>query len=376
MGHSSATQFDDAAGQSAEAQPRRSTPIAGNPSIANRARVRPARLLVICGVLLTAAVTAGTGLILSSLRERAVVDSERELQNIALVLAEQADRAFQAVDLVQTSLIERMQALGIASSEDYERQMSGHDAHLMLKDKIGGLPHVDAVAMIDAHGNLMNFSRAWPVPPVNISDRSYFKALNSDAQLTALVSEPVLNRVTGTWTIFRVRKIVGANGQFLGVVLGAIQLRYFEHLFGSIALGKDSAISLFRNDGLLLARYPARDSPGGSYAQGGLFKNVLSHADHGAARITSIVDGKERLVAGHRLAHYPVVVGVAKTVDAALAEWRSVAISMTGAVALLMLVIGATVLLSIRQIKSYEFLVKARAENDQKAQLDAALNNM
>jgi len=173
-----------------------------------------------------------------------------------------------------------------------------------------------------------------------------------------------------------VRKIVGANGQFLGVVLGAIQLGYFEHLFGSIALGNDSAISLFRNDGLLLARYPARDSPGGSYAQGGLFKNVLSHTDHGAARITSIVDGEERLVAGDRLAHYPIVVGVAKTVDAALAEWRSVAISMTAAVALLMLVIGATVLPSIRQIKSYEFLVKARAENDQKVQLDAALNNM
>jgi diguanylate cyclase (GGDEF)-like protein/PAS domain S-box-containing protein len=186
----------------------------------------------------------------------------------------------------------------------------------------------------------------------------------------------VLDRVTGTWSIYLARKFVGPNGEFLGLVLGAIRLQYFERFFGTIALGEDSAISLFRSDGVLLARYPARDSPGRSYAQGRLFKNVLSHTDHGVVWITSIVDGKERLIGGHRLGHYPIVVGVARTVDAALAEWRSAAMYMTGAAVLLILVIGATVLLSIWQIKNYELLVRVRAENDQKAQLDAALNNM
>ena len=41
-----------------------------------------------------------------------------------------------------------------------------------------------------------------------------------------------------------------------------------------------------------------------------------------------------------------------------------------------MLVIGAIVLLSIRQISNYEALVKARAESDQRIALDAAINDM
>ncbi len=84
-----------------------------------------------CGVLLIAAVAIGTGLILSNLRERALSDRKSTLQNIALVLAEQTDRAFQAIDLVQIGLIDRIHTLGVTSSAEYERQLSGHDVHLL-----------------------------------------------------------------------------------------------------------------------------------------------------------------------------------------------------------------------------------------------------
>ena len=114
------------------------------------------------------------------------------------VLAEQTDRAFQAVELVQKSLIERIQSLGVVSGEEFTRQMSSYDVHRMLKDKIAGLPQLDAVVMFNAQGNLVNFSRYWPIPAGNISDRVYFKALQSDAQLISTVSEPVRNRSTGT----------------------------------------------------------------------------------------------------------------------------------------------------------------------------------
>jgi len=79
-------------------------------------------------------------------------------------LAEQTDRAFHAVEVVQTSLIERFRQLGIRSSEDYEREMSRDDVHLMLRDRIGGLAYLEAVSVISARGKLLNFSRAWPIP--------------------------------------------------------------------------------------------------------------------------------------------------------------------------------------------------------------------
>src|SRR5260370_42230473 len=83
----------------------------------------PIRLFVLCGLLLVAAVGISTGFTLSNLRSRALADSERQLGNIALVLAEQTDRAFQALDVVQISLIEQMRAIGITSGDDYERRM-------------------------------------------------------------------------------------------------------------------------------------------------------------------------------------------------------------------------------------------------------------
>jgi len=340
-------------------------------------------LFVFGGLLLVAAVAISTGFILSNLRSRALADSERELGNIALVLAEQTDRAFQALDVVQASLIERMQTLGITSSDDYERRMSSQDVHLMLKDKIASLPHVDAVTMIDAQGKLINFSRYWPIPSVNVSDRDYFTTLKSDTKLTVFISEPVGNRVTGTWTIYLARKFAAPSGEFLGLVLGAMELQYFEQFFGRIALGEDSSITLFRRDGVLLARYPQRDPPGTSYAKGELFKTVLSHANRGTVRLTSIVDGKERLVAGHTIARYPLVVTVATTVTAALAEWRRLANYLIGVAALTIIVIAGIIVLSVRQFENYELLVQARAEKAeaeklrrQRLQLDTALNNM
>ena len=189
--------------------------------------------------------------------------------------------------------------------------------------------------------------------------------------------------MTGAWNIFFAQKFSAPGGEFLGLVLGAVDLQYFERFFGRIALGEDSSITLFRRDGLLLARHPQRDAPGTSYYEGGLFKSVIPYADRGTIRATSMVDGKERLIAGHRIPPYPLVVSVATTVSAALADWRRWAIYLIGAAALTIAVIIGIIVLSMRQLRNYELLVRARAEKaeadkvrEQKLQLDTALNNM
>src|SRR5437762_12013696 len=121
------------------------------------ARSRAVQLLVLCGLLLASAILAGTSFIVASLHNRVLADNERELRNLALVLAEQTDRTFQALEVVQASLIERSQALGVASSDDYRREMSSYDVHVMLKDKIQSMPHVDVVALLTLKGSSANF---------------------------------------------------------------------------------------------------------------------------------------------------------------------------------------------------------------------------
>ena len=140
----------------------------GGPAAPRKARSRPITLLVAGAAALIAAVASGTAVMILNLRDMALVDSQRELQNIALVLAAQTDRIFEAAERVQIDLIERFEARGIASSEDFERKLSGHDVHLMLKDKIVGLPHVGTFTLFNADGKLFNFSRSWPIPPIDV----------------------------------------------------------------------------------------------------------------------------------------------------------------------------------------------------------------
>ena len=219
---------------------------------------RPIRYLILCGVLLIAAIVVGTAIMVGNLRDRALFESERELKNTALILAEQIDRTFQAVDLVQSSVIEKIQSLGVSSSEEYARRMSGQDAHLMLQAGTSGLAQAYAISLINADGRLLNFSRVWPVPDISVADREFFLALKSDPRVTSSISLPEQNRTDGAWTLFLARKITAADGEFLGLVLGAVELSYFNKLFASVSLGEGSSIALYRGDGILMARLSPR----------------------------------------------------------------------------------------------------------------------
>lgn len=327
-------------------------------------------MLVLAGALVAAAVLASTSIIILNLRNHALDSSQRELRNVALVLAEQTDRAFQTVELLEDSLIERMQALGIASPEDFERRMSGHEVHLMLKEKTSGWLHIGSITLINSEGRLFNFSRFWPIPDITVVDRDFFQALKSNAQLKSFMGQPVRNRATGTWTIHLVRKLAAPDGEFLGLVLGAMEMEYFEQFFATIALAKESSISLFRSDGMLLARHPhVEPAAAPSYPQSGLPANILSRADQGPVRQIGSIDGEERVIVAHRLAHYPFVVMLTTTVADALADWRREAKFLTGAAVLLVLVLGAITFICVRQFRHNELLATARTE---KAEAEAA----
>jgi diguanylate cyclase (GGDEF)-like protein len=336
-------------------------------------RDRPIRYLILCGVLLIAAIVVSTAIMVGNFRNRALSDSERELKNTALILAEQIDRSFQGLELVQSSVTDKIQSLGIASSDDYARQMSGRDVHLMLKASISGLVHIDAITLINADGKLLNFSRYWPAPPLDVTDRDYFKAFKSDAQLTSFMSLPVHNRGNSTWTVFLVRKITAPNGEFLGLVLGAVELSYFERLFGSIVLRDGSSITLYRSDGILLTRYPRIESVIGKSFESPI--NALGNSDSGTARFIGKMEGKDRLLAAHRLAHYPLFVSVAMDTSAALASWHKETNILLSAGSIAGLTVAIMILLIVRQLAQAHIFSTRRLALE-KQRLDTAINNM
>jgi diguanylate cyclase (GGDEF)-like protein/PAS domain S-box-containing protein len=320
-------------------------------------------------MLLGGVIAAATMLMLSKLRNDAIVDGGRELENLALVLAEYTDRAFQSVALVEANLLEQAQARRPVTHEDFERQMSGQAVHLMLRDKASGMPHVGSLTLINADGKLINFSRFWPLPTIDVTDRDFFQALKSNSQLTYYLGEPVLNRATGSWTLHLVRRVSGPHGEFFGLILGAMEMDYFERYFGTIALGEGSSITLIRQDGRFLARYPHVEN-GSHLSFGGspLFKDVLAKAQSGVSRLTSLSDGQDRLVAGRKLTNYPLVMAVGRPVRVILADWNHQATYLISAALATVLLVGSVIWLSARQ------LTARLHENNE--QLMSAINNM
>ncbi|PWC89235.1 hypothetical protein TSO5_21930 [Azospirillum sp. TSO5] len=286
------------------------------------------------------------------MHERELAGAERELTTLNLSLAEQTASATQSVDLVLTTIIDQMKADGIATPADYVRRMGGRDTYQMLRARISGLPQLDAVTMIAADGHLINFSRYYPIPPVNVSDRDYFAYLRDHDTDEPFISEPVRNRGNGSWTIYLARRISGPDGSFVGLVLGAIELSYFERIYKALQPDSDGSISLWRRDGILLARHPVLPDVGRAVGPR-RFLQVLERARSGVYLSPGLDDGA-RLVATRALADYPLVVNVTRKLDAVLSEWRIQAwtIGAAGAAGIAALLLSLWAL--ARQFSAYE----------------------
>jgi len=148
-------------------------------SAATAVRGGPIRWLILGGILLIAAIAVGATVMAGNFRERALHNAERELENTVLLLARHFDQQLEDFEVIQKDLIDYMRSNGITTPEAFKRQMSDEAIHLMLKSKMSALSYVGGVSLFDADGRLINASAAWPVPPVSVADRAYFKTFKS-----------------------------------------------------------------------------------------------------------------------------------------------------------------------------------------------------
>jgi len=95
----------------------------------------PVLWLTVCGVLLVAAIFAGTVMMVGEFRERALANGERELENTVLLLARHFDQQLEDFEVAQKDLITFVRSSLITTTEHFRRRMSSEDIHLMLKSK-------------------------------------------------------------------------------------------------------------------------------------------------------------------------------------------------------------------------------------------------
>ena len=160
---------------------------------------------------------------------------------------------------------------------------------------------------------------------MDFSDRDYFKP-HIDRDVGTFIGEVLRPRAPyGGAAFFGVsRRRLAADGSFAGVIQASVLPEYFEGFYAKIGKAPGSYFSLIRDDGLILARYPAlnpdtiRLPP-----QGDVLKAFRAHPDEGTLTVTSLVDGVRRQLSYLKLPELPVYVLAGLETEAIRNEWIS-----------------------------------------------------
>jgi signal transduction histidine kinase len=288
------------------------------------------RLGLFCTLIVAATLAIGTATIWQ-LRQYAFARAERELTNLGIVLAEQTSRTVQSVDLVLTEVASNASQIGGALPEASLQRIDGQALHRFLADHLLNLPQVDAIAMIDVHGNLLNWSRDEPVPTVNFSDRDYFRYLQDHGDAGAVIGLPVQGRISGKSIMVIARRVNGPGGEFRGLAVGLIDTQYIEDFYRTIGMVAGESVTMLRRDGVVIAghpdiadrrgkRMPAKSpwydrvaAGGGSYISPGYLANL------------------RQIITVHPVRNYPLVVDANVSEQSVLNGWYKQATAIAAA---------------------------------------------
>lgn len=281
------------------------------------------------GTILAALQVLGAVAFLYNARQAEIRAQQAELHERTNLLAAHTRQIFGAARLVLESVAEDARRVNAQSPEEFRAAMATRETFDRLVARASVVPQVDVATIVATNGDVVNFTRSYPPPPINLADRDYFKAHFTGEGLALHVSTPVHNRGTGTWTFYLSQAIRSSHGEIIGLVLTGIKANFFVDAFRMLHAGDDTALSLFRSDGVLLSRAPWReDAVGKSFRDQAAFQ-ILHQTPQGRAALTGslrIADpgtSYERIVSPAPVPDFPVVVNITQSLAPLLAGWRS-----------------------------------------------------
>ena len=283
-------------------------------------------MTILVGAAVILLIIGGTTATMWRGRADAIQNWQRSLGSLSLLLAEHAHQTLSSADIVLRSITEQVGDGRVTTEDQFRQLMTSADIHRMLRDRTKGLPQIDVATIVALNGDVLNFTRSWPAPPINLADRDYVKAHVADPNLDIVISAPVQNRGTGRWTFYLARKIKSRDGQVLGLALAGIESEFFASYYQRVQPDAESAISLLRRDGTLLARFPEAPHSLGKVFPRSMALQVLS-AGNGPTivrepRMTRPEDTAPRMIAPHVVDGYPLLVSIGATEALILRQWQ------------------------------------------------------
>ncbi len=286
------------------------------------------RRLLRIGLLLIAvvlsALAAGTGYAVVDTYRNATENAERDASALAGLLAAQMGHSIGEVDRA-------LRYIEFIVAEQGFDETRLQPLVAQINDE---LPQLRSILVFDRQGDNAIDSGQSPARPINSAHRDYFIEPRDRAGGGLAISMPVKSRLTGLWIISLSRAIRDRQGTFLGVVVAALDPEYFRETMKGARL-RDGAASIWRDDGTLLLRDPAIEAEIGQNRGDSPIFAAMQGRDEALVHARSGADGVERIIAGHRFSHLPLIASASIGVDAARADWRLTSTALVGSATVL-----------------------------------------
>jgi len=199
----------------------------------------------------------------------------------------------------------------------------------MISNQDNLLTQINNVVVYDAQGDIFTALHETLAGPRKGADRSFFVYHKENKSQQIFIGEPVISRTNGKWVITISRRLETHTGAFNGVVVVTLGIENFLTLYGQINIGHAGVIGLTTQTGVLLIRYPFKNTYIGTiFSDSPLFRKYLKVQNTGIASSVSRFDKIERIYAYEKNSRYGLVTTVAVSADEALSPWRKQAIQL------------------------------------------------
>jgi diguanylate cyclase (GGDEF)-like protein len=284
------------------------------------------------------------------LRDLQIQEGARSAQSLSYILSDQTDRSLQSVFSTVSKVVDRLQGAGVGSVAALKAAASANDMRAMLLERVSEDPFLDSIFVVAADGKISSPDTERLISIAELHGQSYLDSLRDASSDAVYISTPFKSTINGTWQLSLSKRVSAAGGSFLGVVSGVVKLARFEDLFQKVALGEHGSISIFRDDGSIIACFPQREIAFGSdIADSDLYLKFISGKLDGVTRQKSDVDGVDRMFSVVHSPKFPVVSVVAVAMNDVMANWLPQAEALALGVAVIVLAIAfGTIMLAIR----------------------------
>jgi diguanylate cyclase (GGDEF)-like protein len=277
--------------------------------------------LIMMGAVIVVSIFGGTCEIISMQRQAAIGAFQTATANLDNGMARQTAHLLAQADQALRTVQTRLAAPPDPAPPVIAVRPQSPAVFDLLSNQLERSSGLDALVLVGADGRVANNSQGWPATPVDVSGQDYFSHFKSDNDPATFVGIPVRDQASGAWELPLARRIDDAHGGFAGIIVADVSLAGLA-TFYQLAMPPHRTLYLARRDGIVLLRYPARDTDIGRRIPSKSPWYAIAAAGGGAYDAPAYFSPAPVIAVMRPLHNLPIIVEASCTQADALLQWE------------------------------------------------------